>query len=86
MGELAWHIPEMPSSSVAGSDHSNDVRENGEGLQDMTVVDGDIISNWSPSPPPTVSFQFLFCKGSQYSLVCIFRDHLPHHLCQRSTQ
>ena len=64
MGELAWHIPEMPSPSVARSEHGNDVGENGEGLQDMTAVDGDIISNWSPSPPPMVSFQFLFCKGS----------------------
>ena len=59
MGELAWHIPEMPSLSVAGSDHGDDVRENGEGLLDTAAVDEDVISNWSPSPPPMVSLWFL---------------------------
>jgi hypothetical protein len=53
-GELAWHIPEMHSSSVAGSDHG-DVEDNGQGLQDTMAGDEDFISNWSLSPPPTVN-------------------------------
>jgi hypothetical protein len=53
-GELAWHIPEMHSSSVAGSDHGDDVEDNGQGLQDTMPGDEDFISNWSLSPPPTV--------------------------------
>jgi len=50
-GELVWHIPEMPPSSVAGSDHGDDVGKNGGGLQDTTAIDKDFISNWSPLPP-----------------------------------
>ncbi len=62
-GELAWHIPEMHSSSVAGSDHGNDAEN---GLQAVDSEDNeDFISNWSrsPSPLPTVKLPTLLQAG-----------------------
>jgi hypothetical protein len=54
-GELAWHIPEMHGSSAAGSNHGDGVEENGPVPQDTTGDEDELISNWSPSPPPMVS-------------------------------
>ena len=48
-GELAWHIPEIYSSSVAGSDHGNGIepvealQDNGQELQATMAGDEDLI-------------------------------------------
>jgi hypothetical protein len=73
-GELAWHIPEMHSSSVAGSNHGDGIDDSEQGLQATDLAtkadNEDLISNWSlsPSHPPMVNFllyfdvkQYLFC-------------------------
>jgi hypothetical protein len=53
----------MHASSVAGSNHGDDVEENGQGLQDITAGDEDFIHDWSLSPPPTVNFELCYATG-----------------------
>jgi hypothetical protein len=85
-GELAWHIPEMHSSSVAGSDHGNDAEDNGEELQATDLADNeDLISNWSlsPSPPPAVELSTLL-QSRMILIILSIRNSLLRHLCQLS--
>jgi hypothetical protein len=59
-GEIAWHIPEMHGTLVAGSDHVDGVEENGH-PQDTTGVNEELISNWVLLSPPRVSFCMQEC-------------------------
>ena len=55
-GELAWHIPEMYGSSVAGSVH--DVEDN---RHESPSQDEEFFSNWAASSPPKVSYFIQNC-------------------------